>query len=213
MRTTQTHREIADQVRIVLGVLGIYLLIFGVAASAWAVRAAIGQTRYESLLMHPREPEQELSLARRSFRAYAWNYAICIRAADTAFKAAEMVTDPEIAGKMWREADYWVGRGLDLNPRLMELHYLKARMLARHSPEAATVAWKAYSDWHFWEPRNLEILGRFQEMAGRDEEALKTVELLKSWPAYDSWRTQLESRIGTQAGNVIPPARSEPVRP
>jgi hypothetical protein len=180
MRTLQPHREIADQVRVILGVLGVYLMIFGVAAAVWSVRAAAGQARYAALLMHPRDPESELSLARNAFRLYPRNYAVCIRAAETAFKAAEGATNGLAAERFRSVSEYWVERGLDLNPRLMELHYLKARLLARQNPEAAVEVWKAYSDWHFWDARNLEILALFQEEAGRREEAAKTKALLKN---------------------------------
>jgi hypothetical protein len=213
MRPLQTHREIADQVRTILGVLGIYLLIFGVTAAIWSVRASIGQVRYEILLLHPREAEQDLSLARRAFRMYPRNYAVCIRAADIAFKAAEKAPDKGTADRLWSEAEYWVGRGMDLNPRLMELHYLRARLLARQSREAAVDAWKVYADWHFWDPRNLDILARFQEEAGQDAAAMQTLNYLKGWPNYDSWRKRIEDRLGTNVSVKTRAAESEQARP
>lgn len=180
MKSLPQHREIADQVRVILGVLGVYLMIFGVAAAIWSIRASIGQARYASLLMHPRDPPGELTLARNAFRLYPRNYAVCIRAADTAFKASEAATNAPDAEHFRSEAEYWVERGMDLNPRLMELHYLKARLMARQNPAAAAAAWKAYSDWHFWDSGNLEILARFQDEAGLKDEAAQTRNLLKN---------------------------------
>ncbi len=209
----QAHREIADQVRMILGALGVYLLLFGLAATVWSVRAAVGQNQYAELLMHPCDAEAELRLARRAFLAYPRNYAICIRAADTAFKAAEAAPDSETAGRLWGEADYWVGRGMDLNPHLMELHYLKARLLARQDAVAAAEAWKVYVDWHFWDPNNLEILARFQEAAGRDQDALQTLQVLKPWSAYEAWRVRIEARMGTNGAGFIQSAPREPARP
>lgn len=205
------HREIADQVRMVLGVVGVYLIIFGFVASFWSIRAAYGQRQYAELLLTPHDPEVELGMARRAFRGYSRNYALCIRAADTAFKAAESAPDPENAARLFEQADYWVSRGLDLNPRLMELHYLKARLMARRGqPEQAIAVWGEYVDWHFWDPRNLEVLATFQEEAGRIDDALRTLEYLKPWTRHDAWRRRLQEVLSTRGPTR---AESAAVRP
>jgi hypothetical protein len=208
--------EVSDQVRIILGVLGVYLILVGFIATAWSARAAFGQQRYADILMKDHDPETELRLARQAFRGYSHSYALCILAAEAAFKAAESATAPESASRFYNEAEYWVTRGLDLNPWLMELHYLKARLLVRRdSPAAAVTAWRDYSEWHFWDPRNLEILAQFQEDAGQWDEAMRTMEWLKPWPQYDAMRERIRAKrdsapAKTGANPVLP---STPVEP
>jgi len=171
--------------------LGIFLLAMGVSGSGWAIRAALANRQYGALLTLKMESEAEMRLARRLFRLSPRHYAVCIRAADTAFRTAEAQCNPELA-RTWREeARFWVSRGLNLNPWLMELHYLKARLAAVESPAAGVDAWKSYVDWHFWDPVNLEHLARFQEAAGQIEAALETLEWLRPWPRYNAWRDAL----------------------
>ncbi len=178
MKTFPFPRDISDQVRVILGVVGVYLILFGLLAFVWSVRASMGQRLYEKILTEKRTPEQELQLARQSFHLYSRNYALCIRAATTAFETAGKESNPERVEFYFTEADYWVSRGLNLNPWLMELHFMKAKLVGRTSPQAAADVWQAYVDWHFWEPRNLQLLAEFQEAAGREQEARKTRDLL-----------------------------------
>lgn len=204
------HREVADNVRTVLGVLGVYLLIFGLVAAGWSVRAAVGARLYSRLYFGKHDAETELRLSRKAF---SWNprfYSLCIRAAKTAYIAAQAESDPEKASGFYREAGYWVSRGLDLNPRLMELHFLRARLLAvQGKPVEAAEAWKSYVNWHFWDPDNLEILARFQEEAGMTREALETLKYLKRWPKHDAWRKRLTEKLETE-GATAPPVIGAP---
>ncbi len=186
-------------------IAGVYLVIGGLIGVGMSVRSALAQARYAAILFGRQEPEAELLEARRSFRLDPHHYSMCIRAAETAFRAGETAADPERADAFMREAAYWVGRGLELNPWLIELRYLDACLRARESPVAGAAAWKAYVDWHFWNPDNLEHLARFQQAAGQDADALETLEYLRPWSRYDDWRNALQRRVrGTSAPSPAP---------
>lgn len=185
----------ADQVRTVLGVLGVYLICFGLLAGIWSVRAALASRSYARIILERPDVETELRLARQSLRGYSRQYALCIRAAETAFQAAERAPDKEEAERFYRESAYWVDRGFNLNPWLMELHYLKARLAARKSADAAVEIWAKYVEWHFWDPGNLENLARFQEQAGQLREAMGTMDYLKPWPRYNAWRERIRAAL------------------
>lgn len=193
----------------ILGAVGIYLMVFGLLAAGWAVSASFGQAHYAELILKPHDLDANVTLARQAYRGYSRNYSLCISAARTAFKAAEAATNTEAAASLFSQADYWVSRGLDLNPWLVELHDLKARLLEKQgNPVGALEAWQTYADWHVWEPRNLEILAQFQEKAGRNEDALRTLECLKAHPAYAEWRKRLEGKAQTAMPGAITPAGS-----
>jgi hypothetical protein len=219
VRTLPKHREIVDQVRMILGVLGVYLIIFGAVAAVWSIRSTIAQFEYAAILNKPADPGVKLDRARRSFRFYSKNYSLCIRAAKIAFTEAEAARTPEDTDSHMRLADYWVSRGLELNPWLIELRHMKAKLLARQvSPEAGMRSWQEYVDWHFWDPRNLEVLAKFQEEAGFYKEAVETLTWLEDQPAAAAWKRRLKAALEEAARQqlstpAVTPAESGAARP
>ncbi|MFO7534279.1 MAG: hypothetical protein R6X19_01105 [Kiritimatiellia bacterium] len=195
MKRALSDSEDAYQVRTILGMAGIYLICFGIFGGIWSVRATMAYRLYARIILDRPDTETVLRLSRQSLRAYSRQYALCIRAAETAFAAVEKAPNPQAAEQLRNETVYYVGRGSDLNPWLMELHYLKARLAARESPEAAVAIWEEYVEWHFWDPGNLEILARFQEEAGQLREALSTLDYLKAWPRHNAWRKRLREML------------------
>ena len=187
-------------------IAGVYLVIGGLIGVGMSVRSALAQARYAAILFGRQEPEAELLEARRSFRLDPHHYSMCIRAAETAFRAGETAADPERADAFMREAAYWVGRGLELNPWLIELRYLDACLRARESPVAGAAAWKAYVDWHFWNPDNLEHLARFLPGDEESHQGLQREFGELAQKLVDATRADVEARIkafDTRAAQII----------
>jgi hypothetical protein len=175
--------------------VGIYLICFGIFGGIWSLRATVAYRLYARIILDRPDAETVLRLSRQSLRAYSRQYALCIRAAETAFAAAEKASDTQAAEQFLNEAAHYVGRGDDLNPWLMELQYLRARLAARESPKAAVAIWEKYVEWHFWDPGNLETLARFQEEAGQLRAALRTLDYLKPWSRHNAWRKRLQEEV------------------
>lgn len=141
-----------------------------------------------------RDPLRVVRLCDRSIRLHPWSYAVCILAARTARDAAVEETDPDAPFLGPGAAFSWCERGLALNPYKVELRFLMADHLSLESADQGVAYWKEYVDWHFWSPSAHATLAQLLERAGRFDEALRELALVRQWPEYDPLRRRIETR-------------------
>lgn len=125
-----------------------------------------------------------LSGCATAYRYYPYNYYFTIWAAENAYRQALNAEGREREYFM-DAADYWCERGLALNHYKGQLRMIRARLIARDDPAAATDYWQAYVDWHYWEPFNHCALAEFHALAGDFTQAFKALELIKGMDHYE----------------------------
>lgn len=149
---------------------GVLLVVTAACGVTRSVRAALAQSIYYRTkfgsLSGQFEPEEVERRCLAANRLYRHNYYFSILTAEACYYGRfDRVTGEDKPGRV-EIANYWCDAGLRLNNYQQPLRRLKARLLARTSPAEAVAYWRAYVDWHFWEPQNHAVLAELYAGAG-----------------------------------------------
>jgi len=169
-----------------IGVFGVVLMAAGLMAAGYGWRVTLAQSDYYRLkygsLAHA-APEVKAPLAERAHALYPWNYYLSeLLAGDFRGPHGDVERDRRLA--RMTAAAYWCERGRRQNPYGRELAWMAADIARLQSPEAALAIWESYVEFAFWDAWNLAGLVGLMADAGRMEEAVALVPLLRGRPEY-----------------------------
>ena len=170
----------------------VLLLSSSVLGITRAIRASAGYGIYHGARYGQRSENVNASLAACSsaYRYYPYNYNFAELCAEKAYYEAMSVTGDE-REYLLSAAAHWCDTGLRLNYYRGKLRMLKARLMAMDSPAGAVTYWKAYVDWHYWEPQNHSELAALHAEAGDFDEAFRALDIIKGRPFYDEGRKRV----------------------
>jgi len=193
---------------------GTILLIIAAIGVFGSARASLSYVIYHGAkFTPPRRHERPEAAARRceaAHRLYPHNYYMCIWIAEKCWYARYDIDGSESADRVALAAK-WCDRGLALNTRKSQLRLLKTRLLAKHSLRDAIAEWKAYVDWHFWEPHNHAVLVGLYAEAGDFAEAARSLEWVKGSKHYAEAHRKLQEAWRKEILRpAIPPVRPQP---
>lgn len=152
------------------------------------------------------DPDKILAAAEAAHARYPHNDELCIWTAETAYYRHLDVPVPA-AEALRTAAETWCARGLALNPYASPLRLLDVRLTQRRSLAEAISKWEAYVDWQYWEPYNHAVLVELYARAGRYDDALDSLALIKGrahhaeakqWLA-SAWREEISGMHGVSA--------------
>lgn len=171
--------------------VALVLLLTGGWGTVHAVRVAAAQVLYHAVKYGTQTDADELlRLAEQAYRLYPFHYWLCAWAGELAYER-RMAADGSEQARRVAAAETWCQRGLQVNPYLLELRELKARLLARKSPAAAAAYWREYVDWHFWFPDNHAFLAELYAEAGDFDLALEELKWAQRSSLYETARCRV----------------------
>ncbi len=167
------------------------ILLAGVAAIllVHGARAGLGQFHYFRAKYGPdaKSPEAIAARARRAAALYPFNYRLCLVAGQAAFAQGGGEGDSAPRREALLRARAWCERGLYLNPHMLELRWLKTRIIGEEeSPDAAIRYWREYVDWDYWRPQNHAALVRLCVRADRWDDVNRELEVIRGTEEFAS---------------------------
>lgn len=173
--------------------LGLGLLALAVAGTGYGLRASRAQAEYYRAKYGAlrNQPAKALALAESSHDQYPLSFYLCAWAAEVAYYGDWGAEEP---GPLARRqlAQRWCERGLALNGWYRPLRLLEVRLVAEHSLPDAIRLWERYVDWQFWDPYNHAVLVDLYSSAGRYEQAVEALALVKGSSSEKAARRQVQ---------------------
>lgn len=168
---------------------GAVLLILSLAGVAYGVRTCAAMLAYHQAKygVAAGNTARVLSLCRRAYGWYPWNYRFSIVAAEQAYHEAGLATG-KAREEFLRQAQFWCERGLRQNWRKSQLRRLKTRFLLEESPVKAAQFWAEFTDWQFWEPYNHAVLAELYARSGDFDKAEQSLKWAEGSSSYDAAR-------------------------
>jgi len=172
-----------------LATVGVVFLVLSFAGVIHGTRAAFAaRLSYKAQLTQPPVAVEDIiTLCRRAYSLYPWNYYFSIFTAEAAYYQADAVRG-EARSERLRQAQLWCDRGLIQNKYRCQLRRLKARFLWEESPAEAISYWAAYTDWDFWEPYNHATLAELYARNGDSDKAEQELKWVEGDASYERVR-------------------------
>ena len=183
--------------------MGAIFIALGLLGALYSVRAARSQRIYHAVKygsLSEASPAAVDEACEAAIALYPHNYYMAIEAVERLWPSSDMpLGERDVA---LSHVARWCERGLLQNPYPRQLHRTKTRLLGLTSPAVAADYWKAFVDWQFWKPLNLQVMVEYYVRAGRLAEAAELLSLLEGRPGYDKAAAAL--RRGWAAEMVSP---------